>query len=123
MAMLLGLPLRVEFADCRADRESPGKNGEVLEFIRHRVAVLRFFRRNSRLEHFFGLPGDVIKHFADPSDTFLSANLPVSGDEQRVLIERGKFLQGVPPARNRRLLVEAHRIPAAEEQVPGVDHR
>ena len=84
--------------------------------------MLSFFRRNSSLEHFFGLPGDIIKHFADGSDAFLATNLPVSRNKERVLIERRKFLQGVAPAGNGCLLVKAHRIPAAEEQITGIHH-
>src|SRR5256885_8612340 len=89
---LLALPLRVQLGNRWPDRESPRENREVLELLRHHVAVLRFFGRNSRLVHFLGLPSDVVKHFADRSDAFLAANLAVTWDKERVLIEPGEFL-------------------------------
>src|SRR5260370_39733327 len=118
--VFLPLPLRVELGDCRADRETPCINREVFELIRHYVAVLRFFGWDSRLVHFFGLSSDVIKHFADRSDAFLAANLAVTRDKKRVLIERRKLFQGVEPAGKCCLLLEADRLPAAEEKVASV---
>src|SRR5258708_20367714 len=115
---LLALPLRVELGNRRANRESPRKNREVFELLRDHVAVLRFFGRNSRLVHFFGLRGDVIKHFAERSDAFLAANLAVTRDKERVLMERSEFFQSVAPARNRGFFLEPDRIPAPEYPAP-----
>src|SRR5260370_1318665 len=67
------------------------------------------------------VPGVVVEDFANGGNALLAANLAVARDEERVFIERGKFFQGVSPARNRSFLVETDGIPAAEEQVPGVD--
>src|SRR5258706_764544 len=113
---------RVQLCNRRPDREAPRVDREILEFLWHDVTVLRFFDWDSGLVHFFCLSHDVVEHFANRGNSFLPANLSVAGHEQRVFIERRKFLQRIAPARNCSLLVEAHGIPSAEKQISGVNH-
>src|SRR6266581_2067152 len=82
------LPLRVQFGDRRADRESPRENREAFELVRHGVAMRGLFRRHSCLVHFLRLFGNVVEHRALRRDSFLLADLSVAGHENRVLVER-----------------------------------
>src|SRR5579864_7738195 len=119
---LARFPFRIQLDDGRTDGEATGVDGEILEFIRDSVAVLRFLGRNAGLVHFFGLGGDVVKNFADRGDAFLAANLAVAGNEERVFVEGGKFLQRIAPAGDGGFFVKAHGVPAAEEEVARVDN-
>src|SRR5712692_1766000 len=104
------LPFRVQFCDGRPDGESPGKHRKILEFVWNGVAVLRFFHGHPRLVHFLRLPRDVVEYFANARNAVLPADLSMTRDEKRVLIEGGEFLQGLAPSGDGRLFVKAHRI-------------
>src|ERR1700751_3890393 len=118
---LFVLPFLVELGDGGADGEVPGVDREILEFVGDDVAVDCFLHRDTSLVHFFGLGGDIVENFANGGNTFLAADLTVAGDENGVFVVGGEFLEGVAPTGNVGLLVDGDRIPAAEQQVSGVD--
>src|ERR1700730_12579468 len=117
-----GLPLLVEFCNRWTDGEAPSKNGEILELIRHNVALRGLLHGHPGLEHLLRLRGDIVEYFADVGDAFLAADLSVSGSEQGVLVECREFCQRCSPTGDGRLVVKGHWIPAAEQQVACVHH-
>jgi len=95
---LLALPLRVQLGNRRPDRESPRENREVLELFWHHVACCASSAGTPALYIFSACPAmssNTSRIEAMPS---LAANLAVTWDKERVLIEPGEFLQRVSPA-------------------------